>query len=385
MNLSDLKRAGLCVLAAASLASQPLLALVELDRGVLILNTKFGVTYDSNILGRTTSDGDTLLSFAPTLEYRREGGRGTAQFDLGANFVVYTSEDQHNHEDYFLGGSATIPLAPDSPLSGGVNGRWGRATTINETVGDLVTTTSISLGANGGYAFSERLVGTAGANWGSSKNENFGDNENLGLSLGVSLQEFLFRRLPLSLSYSYSKSESTDDATSALALDTTSHSFNVGTSGQISPKVSGNVSVGFRSTDDNGSNFGSGSGNDTGIVASTSLSWAVDELTQVGLAISKSLAVTPDNQSTDSTTAGLTWTRKLSEQLSANAGVSHSWNSFRGVNRDDKMLSLNAGMDYQIRRNWSAGVSYRYMDNSSDIQVISFERHVVGATVTARF
>ncbi|HEY5551421.1 MAG TPA: outer membrane beta-barrel protein [Opitutaceae bacterium] len=385
MNHSALSRAGLCLLAAVCFALPRASALIELDRGVITLNTEFGVSYDSNILGQLTNESDTLLTFSPTLEYRREGGRGTMNFTLGGRFVHYLKADDRSHEDYNVGGVITLPVSPDSPFSGSLNASFGRATNVNETVGDLVTSTSLRLGANGAYAFSERLSGTGGVSWGTTENENFGDNESLSLSLGISLQEFLFRRLPLTLSYGYSTSESTNDPTTMRALDTESHSFNVGTNGQLSPKVSGAVSVGLRSTDDSGTNFTSQGSSDTGIVASTSLAWAASELTTVSLALSKSLDVTADNQSTDTTRAGLTWSRTLSEQLSANAGVSHSWNSYRGMDRDDKLFGLSAGLSYQIRRNWTAGASYAYTDNRSNNQLSNFQRHVIGATVSARF
>ncbi|HUG10161.1 MAG TPA: outer membrane beta-barrel protein [Opitutaceae bacterium] len=383
MKHSALPRAGLCLLAAVCFAAPYASALLELDRGVLILNTDYGVSYDSNILGQIDNESDTLITFSPMLEYRREGGRGMMSFNIGGSLVHYLKNDERDHEDYRVSGVITVPVTPDSPFSGSVNASYGRATTVNETVADLVTTTALTLGANGGYAFSERLSGNAGVTWGNVENENFGDNETLGLSLGVSLQEFLLRRLPLTLTYSYMTSESTNDPTAMSALDTTSHAFNVGTSGQLTPKISGNVSIGMRSTEDGGST--PGASDDTGLTASSSLTWAYDELTTVSLMLSKSLSVTADNQSTDATSVRLNLNRKLSEQLSASAGVSHTWNSYRAVARDDKLLSFNAGLSYMIRRNWTAGLNYTYTDNSSDNAMSNFSRHVIGATVSARF
>lgn len=385
MKNSVLSRAGICLFAVVGFVVSRADALVEFDRGVLILNTQLGVSYDSNILGRLDNESDTMLTFSPTLEYRREGGRGSMVFNLGGRFVHYVDNDDRSHEDYFVGGVVTVPVSPDSPLSGSLNASYSRTTNVSESVSDLVTSKSLRLGTSGSYAFSERLSGTGGISWGSTENQNFGDNESLNLSAGVSLQEFLFRRLPLSVTYAYSTYESTNDATSIRALDTTSHSINVGTSGQLTPKVSGNVSVGLRSTDDDGSNFATQDRNSTGVVASSSLSWVVDELTSVSLGVSKSLGASVDNQSIDTTRISLGWNRKLSEQLSGNAGVSHSWNDYRSVNRNDKQLGFNAGLAYQIRRNWSAGASYTYTDNDSDTRVNSFQRHVVGATVSARF
>lgn len=385
MNHSALSRAGLCLLAAACIAAPRASALIEFGRGVVILNTQFGVSYDSNVLGRLANESDTLLTFSPSLEYRREGGRGSMVFNAGGSLVHYLKDDTRNHENYTFGGVISMPVSPDSPFSGSVSASMNQTTNVNETVGDLVQSRSLSLGASGAYAFSERLSGTGAASWGSTKNENFGDNESLGLSIGLGFQELLFRRLPLTVSYAYSKTDSTNDPTSVRTLDTTSHSLNVGTSGQISQKVSGSISVGLRSTDDGGSTFASSSSNDTGVVASTSLDWAADELTKVGLSLSKSLEVTADNRSTDTTRVGLSYGRKLSEQLSASAGVSHSWNNYRGMNREDKFLGLNAGLSYLIRRNWTAGVSYAYTDNSSNNLFSGFQRHVLGATLSARF
>jgi opacity protein-like surface antigen len=385
MNQSALPRAGLCLLAAICFAAPYASALIELDRGVLILNTSFGVSYDSNILGQVDNESDTLLSLSPNLQYRREGGRGTMVFAFGASFVHYLDHDDLNYENYNASGVITVPVSPDSPLSGSVSASIGRSTDVSEAVGTLVTRTSVRLGANGGYAFSERLTVNSGVSWGTTDNDNFGDQESMSLSLGIGLQEFLFRRLPLSLSYGYSTSESTNDPTIMRRLDTTTHSVNVGTSGQISPRVSGNVSFGFRSTDDDGTAAAGGSRAETGLTAATSLAWAVDELNKVSLNLSKSLEDTPDNQSTDATRLGLSYSRKLSEQLSANAGISHAWRNYRYLDRDDKQLTFTAGLSYLIRRNWSAGVHYSYSDNSSDTASRDFSRHVLGANITASF
>ena len=380
-----LSRAGLSLVVSLCLFATRSSALIELDRGVIILNTHFGVSYDSNILGRLDNESDTLLTFSPSLEYRREGGRGTMVFNLGGRFVHYLDNNDRNHEDYNIGGVITVPVSADSPFSGSANASFAKATRVEETVGSLVKSDSLRIGGNTAYAFSERLSGTGSISWGATKNEGFGDYENLNLSAGLSFQEFLFRRLPLSVSYGYTKSESTNDAGSTLALDTTSHSLNLGTSGQLTPKVSGSVSFGMRSTDDNGSGFASQNSNDTGFVASTSLNWTADELTSVGLSLSQSLGVAADNQSIDTTRIGLSWNRRLSEQLSANAGVSQSWNNYRATNRDDKYLGLSAGLTYQIRRNWSAGLSYTYSDNNSNIRTSDFQRHVLSASFAASF
>ena len=385
MKQPALPRAWLCLLVAACFAAPRASALIELDRGVLILNTSLAVSYDSNILGRVNNESDTLVSFAPNLEYRREGGRGMIDFSFGGRFVHFLKNDERDYENYFARGVITAPVTPDSPFSGSANASYGRSTDVSEVIGNLVTTTSLRLGASGDYAFSERLRVNSGVSWGTTENDNFGDNEALSLSLGIGLQEILLRRLPLTFSYRYSTSESTNDSTVARRLDTATHSVHVGTSGQITPKVSGNISFGFRDTDDNGAAAASGSRNKTGLTAATSLNWAVDELNRVSLNLSKSLEDTPDNQSTDATRAGLSWNRKLSEQLSASAGVSHAWRNYRYLNRDDKYLTFNAGMSYLIRRHWSAGVHYAYSDNSSDNSSRNFSRHVVGANLSASF
>ena len=360
------------------------MALLDLDRSAIILNTEFGVRYDSNILARRNGGEDTIFNFAPSLQFRRAGGRGTMNFTARGDFVAYASESGRNHNDYNLSAAITAPVSPDSPFSGAFNASYGRSTNPSESVGDLVTTSAFNLGVNGNYAFSERLSGVAGAGYGSNKNNGFGDNETYRANVGLSFQQFLFRRLPLTLSYAYSRSQSTNDPTAARRLNTESQSFNAGTSGQLSAKIDGSVSVGYRSTSDKGTAISSGNGGN-GLVTSVGLHWAYDELTKISLGVSKSLAVTPNNNSTDSTSVSLSMTRKLSEQLSANLGASQSWNNYRGLSREDRLLAMNAGVSYLIRRNWTAGVSYQFSSNHSDSTFNTFDRHLIAATVSGRF
>ena len=384
MNHTAVRKVGLCLFATACLFSPRALALLDFDHSALTLDSEFGVRYDSNILASSNDIEDTIFNVAPTLTYRREGGRGSIHVSAGGDYFRYASESDRDHFDYHFGGNVTAPVSPDSPLSGDINASFSRSTSPNESIGDLVTTKSLNLGASGSYDVSERLGLLAGANYSSNKNNGFGDNETTRANVGLSFRQLLFRRLPLSISYSYSKSQSTDDPTPVKRLDTTTHAVNLATNGQLTAKIDGSVSFGFRSTDDKGLIAGS-SRNGNGFVASTGLRWAYDELTNVSLGATKSLSVTADNESVDSTFVSLGLDRKLSEQLSGNLSVSQTWNLYRGSDRDDRLFAFGGGLSYLIRRNWTAGIRYNYYMNSSHIAAHDFARHVVNATLTTRF
>ncbi|MCB1097860.1 MAG: outer membrane beta-barrel protein [Verrucomicrobiae bacterium] len=86
---------------------------------------------------------------------------------------------------------------------------------------------------------------------------------------------------------------------------------------------------------------------------------------------------------------GLTATQKFGPYLSGNAGVHYIHqtfeNGFAASDRDDDVVYLTVGLDYQILDNVVLNSSYSYTNLSSDAELLEYDRSRVSLGVSATF
>ena len=87
---------------------------------------------------------------------------------------------------------------------------------------------------------------------------------------------------------------------------------------------------------------------------------------------------------------GVTVTQKFGPYLSGNAGVHYIHQSFEDSfdalrDRDDDVVYLTLGLDYQILENVVLNSTYSYTNLSSDAELLEYDRHRVSLGVSATF
>lgn len=375
MNTTALLRAT-TVVASVSLAlsAVPAFGLVEFAGGVLNIQTTGSISYDSNIRGQANGSGDTVITISPTATFKRTEGRIAIELHGMTSAASYSDADNENHTDYSIGGSANLPFSEGSRVSGGVNFTTSKSTMVQELANDLVSTKNLSLSSSLGFQYSERLSLNSSLSWNSTKNAGLGDNRAVSVSLGASLPQILFRRLPLTVSYGHTATESQNDAGSAAKLDNSSDSFSLGTSGQLTARTTGSINVGWQTTKSDGTE--ATNGDTSNLNVSTNLKWQIDELLTAGLSLTRGITTSPTNDTVLNTSATLNFARQISQTLNANLTFSEGWNDFQNTGRSDKTFNASASLAYSLTRTWSASLTASHSKNKSDLGTASFDRNV---------
>ena len=148
-------------------------------------------------------------------------------------------------------------------------------------------------------------------------------------------------------------------------VEATAHSVRVRLSGEITPLLTGHLSLGYRSqispqAPESGRHF-------RGLVASGSVSKALGETSWLTLAVSRATPVSnfESNAFYISTHVGASLVVPLPLALSLDSGVDHRWNDYRtdaselGVPRQDRILGWRAGVRRSLKGMTSVAVAYR--------------------------
>lgn len=156
-------------------------------------------------------------------------------------------------------------------------------------------------------------------------------------------------------------------------VEATAHSVRVRLSGDITPLLTGQLSLGYRSqtspqAPESGRRF-------RGLVASGSVSKALGETSWLTLAVSRATPVSnfESNAFYISTHVGASLVVPLPLALSLDSGVDHRWNDYRtdaselGVPRRDRILGWRAGLRRSLKGMTGVAVSYRREQRHSNL------------------
>lgn len=177
-------------------------------------------------------------------------------------------------------------------------------------------------------------------------------------------------KLAWSVGYRY---RSTDLGGSA--IDSQDHFFNIGARGEFSPKLTGQIRLGYSKR-----SFDRGSDANLFGVDST-FSYAFSEKTTYQLGLSNDFGSAASGQSTKNRTINVAAISKIDEQWGWNVGL-----NFRSIDyptRTDDYLEGVAGVSYTYSNNLNFAASYTYRNNSSDSAAFEFTNNVfsIGANI----
>lgn len=343
-------------------------ALVRLGEGTIDLIVDASIYYDSEIKARDEGLDDIIFTVAPSLQYSRDSRTLGFQASVGVSFVRYVDNDEFDDENFFFDFSLT-PGAQMETSRFSVSGDllFSNETRTEESVGDIVTV--LTYGASGSVTYRPNskysVVGSASFSREEPDSDLLSDKDRFGggLTLLVPINETTEAQAGVS----YQK---TDSETSASDNDT--YTYFVGLSGNLLPKVSGNVSVGWQQQKvDSG-------GDEKSPFLSAGLNWLVSERTSMTLDASKSLGTTIDDRTSETLTVTLTASHQMTRDWSINGNIGYIEDIFSGAtpidNRTDEEYFIGAGTSYQIVEWGSLGFDVRYSDQTSSQPTFEFDR-----------
>lgn len=177
-------------------------------------------------------------------------------------------------------------------------------------------------------------------------------------------------KLQVSLGYRYRDNQLTGGG-----VDSKDHFFNIGARGEFTPKLSGQVRVGYNSRDlDIG-------GDDSGLGLDASLTYKYSDKTSLSLTASNDFNNSGVGDQTKVLRWGITGTSKLTEQWSVNGGFSYSNTDYPA--RTDTYIEGNVGATYVYNQTLNFTAGYTYRENFGGKGGADFKNNVfsIGANV----
>jgi uncharacterized protein (PEP-CTERM system associated) len=81
----------------------------------------------------------------------------------------------------------------------------------------------------------------------------------------------------------------------------------------------------------------------------------------------------------------LLWTTRISSQTSSNVNASYTRNESPGLNREDNLKNINLILSHQFQPRLSGSLTYRWLQNSSNVSGAGYTENAVVAAVNMRF
>jgi hypothetical protein len=168
-------------------------------------------------------------------------------------------------------------------------------------------------------------------------------------------------KLQISAGYRYRSTN-----VSGSAADSRDHFFNIGARGEFTPKLVGQVRVGYTTRDYPGSNR-----DDSRLGADANLTYTFSEKTSVFIGVNNDFGTSPYGDSTEDFAVNVGVSSRMDEQWSWNAQF-----AFRSTDyplRSDDYYQASLGAAFRYSENVSFSANYTHRRNNSDSRIPGFE------------
>lgn len=363
----------LAAVLASKLSAAPFVALG--DNAELFLTATVDVKIDDNIYLRNTNEADdTILTFSPGIDM--VFGRNAA---TSGNFYY-----RHDFLRYSDNSNQDTNLA-----NFGINSLYNSGKTKFDFGISFAETAQNEISVPGFIVPRDVTAGRALAEFGLTEKSNLGvgvryDKSDYGL--GGGFRDNSAFTIPIDYYYEYSpklqisagyRYRSTDVSGTG-APDNKDHFLNVGARGEFSPKLSGQVRIGYgKRTFDNTTPDQDMLGLDL------RLTLAATAKTSIQFNASNDFGVSATGGATDSLTFGATLNNRIDDQWAWNASLHHR--SIDYTLRTDDYFEGNAGVTYTYNAfmNFAAGFTHR--KNDSSLVSNNFSNNIFSLTANLRY
>ena len=372
-------RAVCAVMLAGALTASPAYALVSFNDGSdhLFFTGTASMAYDSNIFAHAGGAGDTIYSAGLLFEYTRRAGMIGVDASVALNasrFGDNTSENFNNPrfaaEFTKIAGRTTGALTVTAErlseadvLANVRTDSWNYDAALHFKY-PVIERYSFS----GTLAYTDKVYNGAA---------NLTDLQTF--TVGTDLLYALRSDRDLTAGYQFRHSDTSSSASYA------DHSFTVGVSGKILPKLTGSVRAGYEVRLPLGS---TPNGGYKGLTASGSVTWTLTKKWSLVGQLSRDVSVTANDLSVDTSSTSLALRYVMNDRLSfsTNAGVGQTrFLGDAGAGRHDEYFTWGAGLKYKMNEHLDSALAYVYNQNWSTFSFSDFSRHSVTLTLSSRW
>lgn len=342
------------------------------SRNQVFVFGQVNITHDSNVFSDSTAQDDTIVTATVGAELRRKRGI------IGINATVkadYARFDRFGSESGFHPDFQVEFTKSTGRTTGELRLHAFRSNRADAAVNLRTTSWNIPLDLNVRYPVNEKLYLASATGY--VRRDYIEDArlvDSVDYTQGVDVFYVYNSRLDLLAGYRFRLS----DTATGLSRD---HSFSVGATGGLLPKVTGTVRLGYqaRSIDRTDQSF------DQATIA-TSLRWMPTRKFNFDLSVSRDFSVTALGDSVDTLGVALQGTYAMNRRVDFEAGVSYGRNRFLATSpRTDDFLEWNAGARYTLNEHLTVTGRYSQLENWSTGSFADFVRSVYSLELSTRF
>lgn len=409
--------------AITTLSASTLLAGIPAGRGEITLGASATATYDSNLSGRRGAPGDTYGTLTPRIGYVRKAARIQTDASLSLAIERYLEETQYDTENLAARVSLSLMPSVSEKFSGSVLASYVEDTIVDQdlferlktkttrfsTNANLITGARTSVGASAGYDDSERSSGRSqetytfgtffdysgflydtslrlsynyyGLTSSGEVINNSGLDQQSHLIMGSVAKKILREaEARFGLGYRYlerSAGETQNGDTSSGGLAVNASIEGPFLPEQYFPKVQSSIGIAYDQATNPGIND---TGNKT-LSGHLKLDWQARERTGVSFAAIRSQRLSSSDFTVVSNGLELSVNQAIRHNLSGRIFAGYNWDSYQGIDREDKRTTGGGSLNYRFAKRWSATASYRLELIDSTLRDATPERHITFLSV----
>ena len=344
------------------------------DNAELFLTGAATLQSDDNIyLDAKNEKSDTIYSFTPGVDLVfGKGSITTGNVYFREEIRRYSS---NGNQDVELANVGARTSYDNGVTKAGFNAAYTELAQNDNDIrvsGDIVHRNLTNLAANVEFGFSEKTSLGTGISFDRTDYGPSSYSDSNIWSLPVDVYFKASPKLDWSAGYRYRSSQ-----LSGAGLDSTDHFLNLGARGEFSPKLTGQIRLGYtrRSLDVGGDeNLFGVDGN---------LIYAFSEKTTYRFNIGNDFGSSGTGDSTKNFTLGLSVSNKMSEQWSFTGGL--SLRKIDYAKRSDDYVEGLVSVNYALSAMLNFGASYTYRNNTSDLATAEFTNSVFSLGANLRY
>lgn len=347
------------------------------DIGTVSLNAQATYEWDNNIFRQETNEvKDVLLTFSPGFDAVL--GRNAADLDIGlsasVDFNRFQDKDELDSELlHFLANAAYRGSRLELSARAGYDETKSNTELANRQ-GDLLERETTNFDIHGEYTLSPKFSFGFGVNW----------NEIAYVgNFAASYSDRVYTKFPVDIFYELTPKldisagyvRSYIDVEGA-GLDATTDNLNVGLRGELLPKLSGSLKVGYNHYEND-----NGSRNTASMSITSSLSWRASSKFTHNLDFDRNFDASATGTGTEVTDLRWSTSYFLNNKTLLSARAGFKVRDYMVEDRKDELTSLGLNGSYRINSNWNINAGYVFSNNDSNRAGASYDDDIL--TITA--
>jgi len=371
-------------IAGLSLSAAPLVSIG--DNATVHFLGSAKVTSDSNIFRDETDEVDDIVfSVTPGLELKYGTGASSASFGAVVKYEIRRYDDNGELDTELLNTSAYGKYeGARFKANGNVAYVESKSNTGSANVdGDLIEAETITATFDSEYRLSQKFKFGAGLKYTDKDYTSFEDAvaDYQTLALPFDLYYELTPKLDLSAGFTYTDKEVEDrEGAPGSGYDSDVYFYNVGLRGDLLPKLTGFVKVGYKTLERDGAD----DKNTMGVDAD--LTWKVSPKFTNKLMMARDFGIAGNGSATERSSVRLNSTYTITTQYSVSGVLGYLNRDYQDASgREDDQYEVGGTFSYIPNEFWRFSAGYTYLDNDSSDAGQSYEDHRLDLTASLRY